>query len=77
MSVNKKKVSFDPLIHQKKLGRKEPVLGRYEELVAPHLDSFNYFLGPGIRNVVDNLEPIQVCIYNIIIVDSDGSLNGF
>lgn len=53
-----KSVGYNPI--QKKLGRRDRVPDRYEELVEPHLDSFNFFLGPGLTEVVNNLEPVQV-----------------
>lgn len=33
---------------------------RYEDLVQPHIDSFDYFLGPGMEHVVEELEGITV-----------------
>lgn len=51
-------MGYNPI--QKKLGRRDRVPDRYEELVEPHLDSFNFFLGPGLTEVVNNLEPVQV-----------------
>ena len=31
-----------------------------DELVRPHVDSFDYFIGEGLQTVVDLLEPIEV-----------------
>jgi len=31
-----------------------------EELVRPHIDSFDYFLGEGLQNVVELLKPVEV-----------------
>jgi DNA-directed RNA polymerase beta subunit len=33
----------------------------YEELVAPHVQSFDWFLTEGLQSVVDSLEPVEVC----------------
>lgn len=35
---------------------------RYEDLVQPHIDSFDYFLGAGMEHVVENLEGVEVCV---------------
>lgn len=40
--------------------RSETVPQAYEDLVQPHVDSFDYFLGPGMEAVVSGLEPIEV-----------------
>lgn len=32
-----------------------------EELVRPHIDSFDYFIGEGLQNVVELLKPVEVC----------------
>ena len=32
-----------------------------QQLVAPHIDSFDYFIGEGLEEVVARLEPTQVC----------------
>lgn len=32
----------------------------FEELVAPHVESFNWFLEEGLQSVVSSLEPIEV-----------------
>lgn len=55
-------VGFNPLVHSAALRPGEKVPTRYEELVAPHLESFNYFLGPGLKNVVENLDPMTVSL---------------
>ena len=31
-----------------------------DELVRPHVDSFDYFLGEGLQTIVDLLEPVEV-----------------
>lgn len=31
-----------------------------EKLVAPHIESFDYFLGDGMLQVVQGLEPVEV-----------------
>ena len=31
-----------------------------EKLVAPHIESFDYFLGDGMQQVVRGLEPVEV-----------------
>ncbi len=31
-----------------------------EDLVQPHVDSFDYFLGEGMQHVLDNYDPIEV-----------------
>lgn len=33
---------------------------RYAEMVAPHLDSYNYFIGDGMAAVVEGLDPFEV-----------------
>jgi hypothetical protein len=33
----------------------------YEQLVQPHVDSYNYFLGEGMQRLLESLEPIEVC----------------
>jgi hypothetical protein len=51
-------VGFNPFL--KKVTKKDVVPQRYEELAAPHVDSFNFFLGEGLKNVINNLDPITV-----------------
>ena len=34
--------------------------GTLDELVRPHVDSFDYFLGEGLQTVVDLVEPVEV-----------------
>jgi DNA-directed RNA polymerase beta subunit len=31
-----------------------------EELVRPHIDSFDHFIGEGLQSVVENLKPVEV-----------------
>ena len=31
-----------------------------QALVAPHIDSYNYFIGEGLQEVVQRLDPIEV-----------------
>jgi hypothetical protein len=31
-----------------------------EELVRPHIDSFDYFIGEGLQSVVELLKPVEV-----------------
>lgn len=31
-----------------------------EALVRPHIDSFDYFIGEGLQNVVELLKPVEV-----------------
>lgn len=31
-----------------------------EELVRPHIDSFDHFLGEGLQSVVEHLKPVEV-----------------
>lgn len=38
----------------------EAVPQRYDDLVQPHIDSFDYFLGEGMQHVVEGLEGIEV-----------------
>lgn len=33
---------------------------RYRELVRPHVDSFDYFIGEGLKKVTAALEPLRV-----------------
>lgn len=33
-----------------------------DELVRPHVESFDYFLGEGLQTVVDSLEPMEVAL---------------
>lgn len=35
-----------------------------EELVRPHIDSFDYFIGEGLQNVVELLKPVEVISHN-------------
>eukprot|EP00198_Chlamydomonas_reinhardtii_P011521 XP_001700858.1 predicted protein [Chlamydomonas reinhardtii] len=32
----------------------------YQKLVEPHVASFNYFIGEGLQNVVESLQPVEV-----------------
>ena len=41
-----------------------PVL--LEQLVAPHVESFDYFLGDGLRLVVEGLAPLEVHILLVL-----------
>jgi len=36
----------------------------YEQLVAPHVASFDWFLNEGLQQVVNSLEPIEVITLN-------------
>ena len=44
----------------KGLGQGNVVPPAYEELVRPHVDSFDFFLAEGIHQVVALLEPTEV-----------------
>ena len=33
---------------------------RYRDIVRPHVESFDYFIGEGIRRVLQDLEPVRV-----------------
>jgi hypothetical protein len=33
---------------------------RYHDIVRPHVESFDYFIGEGMRKVTDNLQPARV-----------------
>lgn len=33
---------------------------RYHDLVKPHVESFDYFLGEGMQRVIEGLLPVQV-----------------
>ena len=35
-------------------------LKRLKKLVAPHVDSFNYFVGEGLRRVLEGLPPLEI-----------------
>jgi hypothetical protein len=35
----------------------------FEQLVAPHVASFDWFLSEGLRSVVESLEPIEVSLH--------------
>ena len=37
-----------------------PVPAALEKLVAPHIESFDFFLGDGMLQVVQGLEPVEV-----------------
>ncbi len=32
----------------------------YEELVRPHVDSFDYFISEGLQQAVQSMEPLEV-----------------
>ncbi len=35
-----------------------------QALVAPHIDSYNYFIGEGLQEVVQRLDPIEVITHS-------------
>lgn len=35
---------------------------RFQELVRPHIESYDYFITEGIQVVLEKLEPIEVCL---------------
>ena len=37
-----------------------------EELVRPHIDSFDYFIGEGLQNIVELLKPAEVCFLHLL-----------
>ena len=39
----------------------EAVPPEFVDLVRPHVQSFDYFLGDGLSRVVELLEPVEVC----------------
>lgn len=45
-------------------GKKVPKI--FEELVEPHVASFDYFLSDGIQKVVQHIEPVEVWSVNAI-----------
>lgn len=40
----------------------ESLCKEYELLVRPHVSSFDYFLGDGMQQMVDDLEPLEVSV---------------
>lgn len=40
----------------------EAVPPEFVDLVRPHVQSFDYFLGDGLTRVVELLEPVEVCL---------------
>ncbi len=40
----------------------EAVPPEFVDLVKPHVQSYDYFLGDGLTRVVELLEPIEVCL---------------
>lgn len=58
-------VAYNPLTDCTYVKSGEKVPGRYEELVAPHIESFNYFVGPGLKEVVQNLDPVTVSLHSL------------
>ena len=41
---------------------KSGVRNRLQHLVSPHVDSFDYFLGPGMDAAVEDLDPMEILL---------------
>lgn len=41
-------------------GYSQPVLDKYQRLVEPHVESFNYFLNEGLTRICENPEETEV-----------------
>lgn len=48
------------MAHERALARGEVVPELLENLAQPHIDSFDYFLGEGLEQVIEHLDGIEV-----------------
>ena len=52
----------------------EAVPPEFVDLVKPHVQSFDYFLGDGLTRVVELLEPVEVCLVATLLCTSDSTV---